>query len=72
VIGFLMPAIDNWGHFGGLAAGFALGKLFADRQPMNATETRVAYALGWLAAVTVIASFALMILHFRDPLPGRG
>ncbi len=72
VIGFLMPGIDNWGHFGGLAAGFALGKLFADRQPMNATESRMAHALGWLAGAVVLASFVMMILHFRDPLPGRG
>lgn len=72
VFGFLMPGIDNWGHFGGLAAGFGLGKLFADRKPVTATESRVAYALGWLAGVIVIGSFVLMILHFRDPLPGQG
>lgn len=70
VIGFLMPAIDNWGHFGGLAAGFALGKLFADRKPLNATESRVAHALGWVAGIVVATSFAMMIWHFRDRLPG--
>ena len=37
---------------------------------MNDTERRTAYALGWLAAAVIIASFALMILHYRDPLPG--
>ncbi len=63
--------IDNWAHGGGLAAGFALGKLFADRQPMNAREKQIANALGWLAAIAVIASFAFMILHYRDPLPGQ-
>jgi hypothetical protein len=46
--------------------------MFADRQPMNATERRTAYALGWLAAVVVIASFAFMVLHYRDPIPGAG
>jgi rhomboid protease GluP len=70
VIGFLMPGIDNWAHFGGLASGFLLGKIFADRQPATAAERRTAYALGWLAAMGIVASFALMILHYRDPLPG--
>jgi rhomboid protease GluP len=71
VIG-LMPGlnVDNWAHGGGLAAGFLLGRLFADRAPMNATERRTAYALGWIAAVVVVSSFVLMILHYRDRLPG--
>ena len=64
-------AMDNWAHGGGLAAGFVLGKLFADRQPSTPNERRRAYALGWLAGVVVVASFALMIMHYRDPLPGE-
>jgi len=52
-----------------LVAGFGLGKLFADRQPMNSSERRIAYGLGWLAGLVVLASFAMMILHFRDGLP---
>ena len=69
-IGFIPGiAIDNWAHGGGLAAGFALGKIFVDRQPLNVNEKRLAAALGWLAGITVIVCFALMILHFRDPLP---
>jgi rhomboid protease GluP len=70
VFGFLMRGVDNWAHAGGLAAGFALGKLIADREPMNASERRTANVLGWLAAAVLVASFALMILHYRDPLPG--
>jgi rhomboid protease GluP len=69
IIGFSGLGIDNYGHFGGLVAGFALGKLFADRQPMNSSERRTAYGLGWLAGVVVVASFAMMILHYRDALP---
>jgi rhomboid protease GluP len=70
-IGF-MPGIriDNWAHGGGLAAGFVMGKIFADRQPANATEHKVAAALGWLAGIAVLACFVLMLMHFRDPLPG--
>jgi rhomboid protease GluP len=62
-------AIDNWAHAGGLAAGFALGKIFADRPPANVNEKRIAAALGWLAGVAVIVCFVLMLLHFHDPTP---
>lgn len=72
VIGFFPGIrIDNWAHGAGLAAGFVLGKIFPDRQPMNVREKQIANALGWLAGIAVIASFALMILHYRDPLPGQ-
>jgi len=64
--------IDNSAHLGGFAAGFIFGKIYADREPMNSRERQRAYALGWLAGVVVLASFVMMILHFRDPLPGRG
>jgi rhomboid protease GluP len=69
VFGFLFPGIDNWAHGGGLISGFLLGKVFADREPMNASEVKRANALGWAAAAVLLASFAFMILHFRDPLP---
>jgi len=35
----------------------------------DASERRTAYALGWLAGLVVVVSFALMILHYRDNLP---
>jgi rhomboid protease GluP len=60
--------IDNWAHGGGLAAGFLLGKLFVDRAPMNNAEKRRAHIFGWLAGLAVVASFVLMLLHFRDPV----
>jgi rhomboid protease GluP len=69
VLGFVMRIVDNWAHLGGLAAGFLLGKVFADREPMNPAELKRAHALGWSAAIVILASFAFMILHFRDPLP---
>jgi rhomboid protease GluP len=71
VLGFMGMGIDNKAHLGGLASGFVLGKIFADRQPMNEREKQIANALGWLAGLVVIASFAFMILHYRDPLPGQ-
>jgi rhomboid protease GluP len=72
VLGFMGMGIDNWAHGAGLAAGFGLGKIFDDRQPMNVRERQIANALGWLAAIAVIVSFAFMILHYRDPMPGQG
>jgi len=70
MLGLSGMGLDNAAHFAGLAAGFALGKIYADRQPMNVRERRRAYAMGWLAGVVVIASFVLMLLHYRDPIPG--
>jgi rhomboid protease GluP len=73
VIGFWGGlGIDNSAHLGGFAAGFVIGKIFVDRQPMNSRERQVAYALGWLAGLVTVASFVLMGLHFHDPLPGKG
>jgi membrane associated rhomboid family serine protease len=71
-LGFLVGGLrtDNWAHFGGLAAGFLLGKVFADRLPEAGKERTQAYALGWLAGIVIIASFALMVLHYSDPIPG--
>jgi rhomboid protease GluP len=71
VLGFMGMGMDNWAHGAGLASGFVLGRIFADRQPMNVRERQIANALGWLAGIAVIASFALMLLHYRDPLPGQ-
>ena len=70
VIGFMGMGIDNYAHGGGLLAGFVLGKILADRQPMNAGEKRNAALLGWLSGLVIVACFALMIFHYRDPLPG--
>jgi len=70
-LGFLMTGMrtDNWAHFGGLAAGFLLGKVFADRLPEAGKERTQAYALGWLGGLIIIASFALMVLHYSDTIP---
>lgn len=60
--------IDNWAHGGGLAAGFLLGKIFVDREPVNKSERTRAQVLGWLAGLAILASFALMLIHFRDTI----
>jgi rhomboid protease GluP len=60
--------IDNWAHAGGLASGFALGKICADREPANSVEKTRAQILGWLAGLAIVASFVFMLLHFHDPI----
>jgi membrane associated rhomboid family serine protease len=67
-LGIQSLRVDNWAHFGGLAAGFVLGKLLADRQPLPGPEMKRAYALGWLAAAIILVSFAFMIFQAGKPL----
>ena len=71
-IGFLFGGLrtDHWAHAGGLTAGYVLGKVFVDRQPMNGSEKTRAYALGWIAGIVAIASFLFMVLNYRDAIPG--
>jgi rhomboid protease GluP len=71
VMGFFLPGmrVNNWAHFGGLAAGFGLGKIIADREPQTAGERTRAYGLAWAAGIVIIAAFAMMILHIKDPIP---
>jgi rhomboid protease GluP len=71
VLGFMGMGMDNTAHLAGLISGFLLGKFFEDRQPMNASERRNATLLGSFAGLVVVACFALMIFHYRDPLPGE-
>jgi membrane associated rhomboid family serine protease len=70
-IGFLFRSLrtDNWAHFGGLAAGFLLGKLLADREPLPGPERTRAYAMGWVAGIVLVASFVMMFLHYGDRIP---
>lgn len=59
VWGLLFPGIDKMAHIGGFVCGFALGKLMADRTPASPEERKRAYAMGWAAALVVIASFGM-------------
>jgi rhomboid protease GluP len=70
-IGFLFRGLrtDNWAHFGGLAAGFLLGKALTDREPLPGPERTRAYAMGWVAGIVLVASFVMMFLHYGDRVP---
>jgi len=63
VLGLFVNA-DNAAHAGGLASGFLLGKVFADREPGAGDERKRAYALGWLAAFIILASFSFMLKNY--------
>ncbi len=60
----LFFAFDNAAHLGGLAAGYLLGQVLADREPYGPGERKRAYLLGWLAALAVIASLASMLFGY--------
>jgi rhomboid protease GluP len=69
VFGFIMSGVDNWAHGGGLLSGFLLGKVIADREPMNPAELKLGQALGWAATAVLLASFFFMLRHYNDALP---
>jgi rhomboid protease GluP len=64
VLGILVPGIDNFAHAGGFVAGYALGKILPDRQPVDVTSRQRAYALGWATALVVAVSFVMMLVQY--------
>ncbi|HXW62186.1 MAG TPA: rhomboid family intramembrane serine protease [Candidatus Acidoferrales bacterium] len=65
VWGFLFPGVDNYAHAGGFVTGFILGKTMQQRPPATPEGRKWAYALGWLTALVVVASFVWMALWLR-------
>ncbi|MBZ5698443.1 MAG: rhomboid family intramembrane serine protease [Acidobacteriia bacterium] len=64
VLGIIMRGTDNAAHLGGLAAGYLLGRVMADRPPLDVTERRRADLLGWLAGIAVAVSFGFMFWNY--------
>ncbi len=64
VLGFIFTGTDNAAHLGGLASGFLIGKVVADRAPVDLREQRRAQVMGWLAGITVVICFGFMFLFF--------
>jgi membrane associated rhomboid family serine protease len=67
LMGFTVHGIDNAAHLGGLAAGFGLGRIVADREPATVGERKRAQILGWLTALVILASFAAMLFNYFRP-----
>jgi len=59
-----MRGTDNYAHFGGLAAGYLLGRVMTDRQPADVSERNRANLLGWVAGIAVFASFGFMVWNY--------
>ena len=66
IMGFSMGGVDNAAHLGGLLSGFLLGRYMLDRDPQTASERTRAYAMGWIAALAIVGSFAALFI-FAPP-----
>jgi rhomboid protease GluP len=64
VMGFLFRGTDNYAHFGGVAAGYLLGRWLPDRPPADLSERRLADFLGWAAGITIAVSFGFMVVNY--------
>ena len=64
VLGFIFSGTDNYAHFGGVASGYALGRLMPDRAPADVSERRVANFLGWAAGIAIAVSFGFMVVGY--------
>jgi rhomboid protease GluP len=64
VLGLIMRGTDNFAHLGGLAAGYLLGRIMADRQPADVVERQRANLLGWVAGMAVFVSFGFMVWNY--------
>jgi rhomboid protease GluP len=69
VFGLMRSGTDNAAHLGGLAAGYLLGRVMADRQPADMAERKRADLLGWVAGTAVFVSFGLMVWNYLQNAP---
>jgi rhomboid protease GluP len=71
VLGVLMSGTDNAAHLGGLATGYLLGRVMADRNPADVSERRRADLLGWVAGIAVAVSFGFMVVNYLQNSQGE-
>jgi len=64
VLGFVFSGTDNYAHLGGVASGYALGRLMPDRPPADLSERRMANFLGWAAGIAIAVSFGFMVMNY--------
>jgi len=61
-------AIDNAAHMGG-SGWIYFGQIYDDRQADELPRKTKSLRTWLVCGIILLASFVLMILHFRDPLP---
>ena len=66
ILGFLMPAIDNWAHLGGLAGGYAMSKFLDPLHPERLDHLIVALICLALTGIAVILSILHGLTLFRQ------
>jgi len=64
LLGILFP-FDNAAHLGGLLSGLVLGRIVSDRRPATPTQQFTVWLMGWGAAVIILISLAMTLLHLR-------
>jgi len=71
LIGFFFRSLqtDNVAHLGGLAAGFVIGKIYADRLPAAGSERTRAFLLGWIGGLTIAVCFVLALMNYGKAIP---
>jgi rhomboid protease GluP len=60
VIGIVTPQVDNWGHFGGFAGGYLIGKIpgISPRQPEGIEQLGLAIGCLALTLFSILAAIA--------------
>jgi len=61
--GILMPSVDNYAHFGGMAAGFVIGYIAETPRAAGPGET-LWQAASWFCIILTVVSFLKMWLWF--------
>lgn len=57
LIGFLMPAIDNYAHLGGFGTGYLVGRVLDPLKPERGDHTVMALACLGISILSIVASF---------------
>ena len=61
-IGFFIPGVDNWGHFGGLVIGLATGWLLGYQE--RGRQKLFHHLLAFAAVLFIGVCFAMMVIYF--------